>query len=154
MVVVTCINCNLGFMKRVKKPFCNRNYNYGQFDSNSYRSWIKRYVSLHHSSCVELHHCSSLYHNPLSLIGLSCAKWLRDSGINDVIVLEARGRVGGRTFTKQDPSVNWVDLGGAYVGPTQDYILRQIKDLGLKTYKVNEDGQQVFYHKVSRPTCV
>lgn len=80
--------------------------------------------------------------------GLSCANWLKDSGIDDVLVLEARDRVGGRTLTKRDPCVSWVDLGGAYVGPTQDYILRQIKNLGLKTYKVNEDGQQVFYYKV------
>lgn len=99
--------------------------------------------------CAFPYRITSDYLNPLLPSGLSCAKWLRGSGIDDVLVLEARDRVGGRTLTKRDPSVNWVDLGGAYVGPTQDYILRQIKDLGLKTYKVHEEGQQVFYYKVS-----
>lgn len=32
--------------------------------------------------------------------GLAAAKWLSESGIN-VLVLEARNRVGGRTFTKR-----------------------------------------------------
>lgn len=67
----------------------------------------------------------------------------------NVVVLEARDRVGGRTFTKRDPNVKYVDLGGAYVGPTQDYVLRMIKDLGLQTYKVNEVEDLVHYKDVS-----
>jgi monoamine oxidase len=35
-----------------------------------------------------------------SITGLSAAKYLREKGI-DVIVLEARDRVGGRTYTKR-----------------------------------------------------
>ncbi|XP_060626210.2 amine oxidase [flavin-containing] B [Anolis sagrei] len=69
--------------------------------------------------------------------GLSAAKLLFDSGLN-VVVLEARDRVGGRTFTVRNKHVKYVDLGGAYVGPTQNRILRLSKELGLETYKVNE----------------
>ncbi|KAF7250937.1 Amine oxidase [flavin-containing] B [Varanus komodoensis] len=68
---------------------------------------------------------------------LSAAKLLFDSGLN-VVVLEARDRVGGRTFTVRNKQVKYVDLGGAYVGPTQNRILRLSKELGLDTYKVNE----------------
>ncbi|KAM6447064.1 amine oxidase [flavin-containing] B-like isoform 2-T2 [Liasis olivaceus] len=69
--------------------------------------------------------------------GLSAAKLLHDSGL-DVVVLEARDRVGGRTYTVRNKHVKYVDLGGAYVGPTQNRVLRLSKELGLETYKVNE----------------
>ncbi|XP_007434020.1 amine oxidase [flavin-containing] B, partial [Python bivittatus] len=69
--------------------------------------------------------------------GLSAAKLLYDSGL-DVVVLEARDRVGGRTYTVRNKHVKYVDLGGAYVGPTQNRVLRLSKELGLETYKVNE----------------
>lgn len=70
--------------------------------------------------------------------GLAAAKWLTEAGVS-VIVLEARDRVGGRTFTKRDSKVKYVDIGGAYVGPTQNNILRLTKELGVQTYLVNEN---------------
>ncbi|XP_036600134.1 amine oxidase [flavin-containing] A [Trichosurus vulpecula] len=68
--------------------------------------------------------------------GLSAAKLLAEYEI-DVVVLEARNRVGGRTYTLRNDFVDYVDIGGAYVGPTQNRILRLSKELGLETYKVN-----------------
>ncbi|XP_056682081.1 amine oxidase [flavin-containing] A isoform X2 [Monodelphis domestica] len=68
--------------------------------------------------------------------GLSAAKLLAEYEI-DVVVLEARNRVGGRTYTLRNEVVDYVDIGGAYVGPTQNRILRLSKELGLETYRVN-----------------
>ncbi|XP_067133451.1 amine oxidase [flavin-containing] B-like isoform X2 [Centruroides vittatus] len=81
--------------------------------------------------------------------GLSAAKWLNDSGVN-VIVLEARDRVGGRTFTKRDPSVGYVDLGGSYVGPSQNHLFRLSKELGIENYIIEENEKLLFYSKGKR----
>ncbi|XP_040912679.1 amine oxidase [flavin-containing] [Toxotes jaculatrix] len=76
--------------------------------------------------------------------GLSAAKLLKAHGLNPV-VLEARDRVGGRTFTVRNKETKWVDLGGAYVGPTQNRILRLAREYNIKTYKVNEQENLVHY---------
>ncbi|XP_019732506.1 amine oxidase [flavin-containing] [Hippocampus comes] len=76
--------------------------------------------------------------------GLSAAKLLLENGVSPV-VLEARDRVGGRTFTARNKETKWVDLGGAYVGPTQNRILRLAKQYGVKTYKVNEQERLLHY---------
>ncbi|XP_004435073.1 PREDICTED: amine oxidase [flavin-containing] A [Ceratotherium simum simum] len=78
--------------------------------------------------------------------GLSAAKLLAEHEVN-VLVLEARDRVGGRTYTVRNEHVNYVDVGGAYVGPTQNRILRLSKELGLETYKVNIKERLVQYVK-------
>uniref|UniRef100_A0A7N8X3J5 Amine oxidase n=1 Tax=Mastacembelus armatus TaxID=205130 RepID=A0A7N8X3J5_9TELE len=74
------------------------------------------------------------------------AKLLKASGLSPV-VLEARDRVGGRTFTARNKETKWVDLGGAYIGPTQNRIFRLAREYGIKTYKVNEQEKQVHYVK-------
>ncbi|KAJ7383789.1 hypothetical protein OS493_026323 [Desmophyllum pertusum] len=75
--------------------------------------------------------------------GLCAAKLLAlEHGIS-VTVLEARNRVGGRTNTLEDPKFKYTDLGGAYVGPTQNRILRVAKELGVQTYKVYNQGSTV-----------
>ncbi|XP_008583930.1 PREDICTED: amine oxidase [flavin-containing] A [Galeopterus variegatus] len=78
--------------------------------------------------------------------GLSAAKLLAEHE-TDVLVLEARDRVGGRTHTVRNEHVNYVDVGGAYVGPTQNKILRLSKELGIETYKVNVSERLVQYVK-------
>ncbi|CAG2251770.1 MAO [Mytilus edulis] len=80
------------------------------------------------------------------LSGLSAAKLLHEKGI-EVLVLEARDRVGGRTFTEHNPKVKYVDLGGAYVGPTQNRILRLADEFGIDTYLTNEVEDVIFYTK-------
>lgn len=84
------------------------------------------------------------------LSGLSAAKLLQEKG-KDVIVLEARNRVGGRTYTEHNSVVDYVDLGGSFVGPTQNRILRLADEFGIKTYLTYEDGDFIHYtNKESR----
>ncbi|XP_077983265.1 amine oxidase [flavin-containing] B-like [Glandiceps talaboti] len=68
--------------------------------------------------------------------GLSAAKLLSEEGL-DVLVVEARDRVGGRLYTVQDPAFQYSDMGGSYIGPTQNRIYRLAKEVGVESYKVN-----------------
>lgn len=52
----------------------------------------------------------------------------------------------------QNKETQWVDLGGAYVGPTQNRILRLANEYGIKTYKVNEKENLVYYKHVRVPS--
>lgn len=106
---------------------------------------------------------------------MSAARELVAGGLN-VVVLEARDRVGGRTLTKvvdssagegsptasstgsDDNTANgqppkdqprlWCDLGGSYVGPSQDNVLNLIDELKLKTYLV-DDSLDIGYMKTT-----
>ncbi len=84
--------------------------------------------------------------------GLSAAYLLQQHyGELRTVVLEARDRVGGRTHTLERDEVKYVDLGGSYVGPTQNRILRMATHLGIETYKVYVDGK-VTEHFGGRPS--
>ncbi|XP_015780381.1 PREDICTED: amine oxidase [flavin-containing] A-like [Acropora digitifera] len=74
--------------------------------------------------------------------GLFAARLLREYDI-EVVLLEARDRTGGRTFTQTDPSYGFCDLGGAYVCETQTKLLKLAKQLGVETYKVFGKGKTV-----------
>jgi len=53
--------------------------------------------------------------------GLAAARELSRLG-HDVLVLEGRDRVGGRSYTGHVAGIP-VDMGGTFVGPTQDAVL-------------------------------
>ncbi|MFP5305592.1 MAG: flavin monoamine oxidase family protein [Gammaproteobacteria bacterium] len=82
------------------------------------------------------------------LAGLTAARRLRAAGVR-VLVVEARERVGGRTlnYALSAPAQpgTIVEIGGQWVGPTQDRVLALIDELGLSTFKTYNDGQLVDY---------
>ena len=41
-----------------------------------------------------------------------------------------------------------MDVGGAYVGPSQDRVFRLARQLGLSTYPVYDKGDLVYYTRV------
>ena len=76
--------------------------------------------------------------------GLSAARKLAAAG-KEVCVLEARDRVGGRTLNHKVQKGVIAELGGEYVGPTQDRVLALAKAMGVGTFKTYNDGDNVLY---------
>jgi monoamine oxidase len=74
------------------------------------------------------------------LAGLSAARRLVAAG-RTVTVLEARDRVAGRTLGGVLSNGVPVEMGGQWVGPTQDAVLDLIEELGLETFPSFDDGE-------------
>ncbi|WP_149260092.1 FAD-dependent oxidoreductase [Actinomadura sp. K4S16] len=76
------------------------------------------------------------------LAGLSAARELVAAG-RTVAVLEARDRVAGRTLGGVLSNGVPVEMGGQWVGPTQDAVLELIEELGLETFSTFDDGESL-----------
>jgi monoamine oxidase len=74
--------------------------------------------------------------------GLTAARKLAAAG-KEVCVLEARDRVGGRTLNHRVQKGVIAELGGEYVGPTQDRVLALAKAVGVGTFKTYNEGDNV-----------
>jgi monoamine oxidase len=73
--------------------------------------------------------------------GLSAARDLVRLG-HDVLVLEGRDRVGGRSSTTTIAGIR-VDLGGTFVGPTQDAVIALAAELGCETVRTHSRGKNL-----------
>ncbi len=76
------------------------------------------------------------------LSGLAAARRLAAAG-RDVVVLEARDRVGGRTEGGTTADGTPVELGGQWIGPTQNRMYELVDELGLETFPTWNDGELV-----------
>ena len=56
-------------------------------------------------------------------------------------LLEARDRVGGRTFTEVHDDGSLIDRGGAWIGPGQDRVYVLMSEFGVPSYKPYTDGE-------------
>jgi monoamine oxidase len=85
------------------------------------------------------------------LAGLTAARLLTAAG-RRVVVLEARDRVGGRTLNHGLAGGHVADLGGTWIGPTQNAVAALAAELGLATFAQVDDGQAVYYRDGVRTT--
>ena len=76
-----------------------------------------------------------------------------------MIVLEARGRVGGRCFSRPlgvAGASDVANMGATFVGPTQTQMLGLMSELGIAKFQVYSQGELLYYEngKLSRYTGV
>src|SRR5690606_18658933 len=82
------------------------------------------------------------------LAGLVAADRLAAAG-RDVLVIEARDRVGGRTLTTPVPGLPGVtvDQGGQWIGPGQDKVRAELDRFGLTTFAQPTDGDTLVHFR-------
>jgi monoamine oxidase len=76
------------------------------------------------------------------LAGLVAARQLVAAG-RSVAVIEARDRVGGRTVNASIGAGKVTEMGGQWVGPTQDRLLALASELGVETFPSYHEGRNL-----------
>ncbi|PTL59704.1 flavin monoamine oxidase family protein [Paraconexibacter algicola] len=79
------------------------------------------------------------------IAGLTAADALHRAG-RDVVVLEARDRVGGRLLNHDLDHGGTVEVGGQWIGPTQHRAVALAQRLGLRTYPTHATGLNLVEH--------
>ena len=78
------------------------------------------------------------------LAGLTAARELTRAG-RSVVVLEAQDRVGGRTLNHAFDDGTIVEIGGQWVGPTQDRLYALAAELGVDHYPTYDSGDNILH---------
>ncbi|MGI8427124.1 MAG: flavin monoamine oxidase family protein [Actinomycetota bacterium] len=76
------------------------------------------------------------------LAGLTTARAILEA-CRSVAVLEARDRVGGRVLSQPIGDGQVVEMGGQWVGPTQDRMYALSQELGIETFPTHDDGDEL-----------
>lgn len=76
------------------------------------------------------------------LAGLAAARLAAAAGAS-VVVVEARDRVGGRILNEEIGGGNVVEVGGQWIGPTQDRLAALASELSVATFPTYGDGENV-----------
>lgn len=76
------------------------------------------------------------------LAGLVAARDLTAAGAS-VTILEARDRVGGRLLNEPIADGAVVEVGGQWIGPTQDRIAALAAEMGVETFPTYDEGDNV-----------
>ena len=74
--------------------------------------------------------------------GLTAARRLVQGG-REVVVLEARDRVGGRVWTEPSAGGVPLDLGGTFIGPMHDRLHALVKEMGGELHRTYATGDSV-----------
>src|SRR5919108_4423651 len=82
------------------------------------------------------------------LAGLTAAREAVAAGAS-VVVIEARDRVGGRVLNHDIGGGAVVELGGQWIGPTQDRLASLADELGVETFPTHDEGENVIEYSGS-----
>jgi len=85
------------------------------------------------------------------LSGLTAAREIVARG-RSAIVLEARDRVGGRIWNFDLGGGDVAERGATFIGPTQNHLAELAVDLGVGTFDVYDQGNNVYYVNGQRST--
>lgn len=76
------------------------------------------------------------------LAGLTAARAIERAG-RSVAVLEARDRVGGRVLNEPIGDGKVIEMGGQWIGPTQDRMYALSQELGVETFPTYDQGDEL-----------
>lgn len=86
------------------------------------------------------------------LAGLTAARDLKRAGNESFVVLEARDRVGGRTFNHDLGNGYFSEAGGQWIGPGQTAVADLARELGVGTFPTYWQGKLVMLADGARAT--